>query len=129
MKTEKLRSLQEFERKINESLCKAYTRMRWLIAITRGVTEVQVVQFWYGILDKELQRRVHDVTFMGDDSPTLAHVFTLSEKIEFNMVEERVVTSGFSRDIARFSKDIATTSRGQQSTSQPRSGGGGSRGG
>ncbi len=38
------------------------------------------------------------MTLMNDDSPTLAHVFTLSEKIKFNMVEERVVTSGFSRD-------------------------------
>jgi hypothetical protein len=35
---------------------------------------------------------------MNDNSPTLAHVFALSEKIELNMVEERVVTSGFSRD-------------------------------
>ncbi len=59
---------------------------------------------------------------MSDDSPTLVHVFALSEKIELNMVEERVVTSGFS-------KDITTTFRGQQSTSQRRSGGGGSRGG
>jgi hypothetical protein len=62
------------------------------------------------------------VTLMSDDSPTLAHVFVLSKKIEVNMVEERVVTFGFS-------KDIATTSRGQHSTSQPRTGGGGSRGG
>ncbi len=38
------------------------------------------------------------MTFMSDDSPTLAHVFALFEKIKFNMVEERVVTSGFSRD-------------------------------
>ncbi|CAM6073505.1 unnamed protein product [Sphagnum tenellum] len=59
---------------------------------------------------------------MSDDSPTLAHVFVLSEKIELNMVEERVVTS-------RFNRDIVTTSRGQQSTSQPHTGGGGSRGG
>ncbi len=59
---------------------------------------------------------------MSDDSPTLAHVFALSEKIKFNMVEERMVTSGFSRH-------ITTTFRGQRSTSQPRSGGGGSRGG
>jgi hypothetical protein len=59
---------------------------------------------------------------MSDDSPTLAHVFVLCEKIELNMVEEKVVTSGFSRD-------TTTTSRGQQSTSSPRSGGGGSRGG
>jgi hypothetical protein len=35
---------------------------------------------------------------MSDDSPTLAHVFVLSEKIELNMVEERVVTFGFNRD-------------------------------
>jgi hypothetical protein len=59
---------------------------------------------------------------MSDDSPTLAHVFSLSEKIELNMVEERVVTSGFNRD-------IVTTSREQQSTSQPHINGGGSRGG
>ncbi len=62
------------------------------------------------------------MTLMSDDSPTLAHVFALFEKIELNMVKERVVTS-------RFSRDTTTTSRGQQSTSQPRSGGGGSHGG
>ncbi len=43
---------------------------------------------------------------MSDDSPTLAHVFVLSEKIELNMVEERVVKSGFNRD-------TTTTSHGQ----------------
>ncbi len=62
------------------------------------------------------------MTLMSDDSPTLAHVFALFKKINLNMVEERVVTSGFSRD-------TTTTSHGQQSTSQPCSGGGGSRGG
>jgi hypothetical protein len=71
--------------------------------------EAQVVQFWYGILDKELRRGVHNVTLVIDNSPTLAHVFALFEKIELNMVEERVVTSGIS-------KDTTTTSRGQQST-------------
>ncbi len=63
------------------------------------MTEAQEVQFWYGILNKELQWRVCDVIFMSDDSPTLAHVFALSKKIELNMVEERVVTSRFSRDL------------------------------
>ncbi len=62
------------------------------------------------------------MTFMSDDFPTLAHVFVLYEKIELNMVEERVVTFGFNRD-------TTIISRGQQSTSQLRSGGGGSRGG
>ncbi len=49
-------------------------------------------------------------------------MFALSEKMELNMLEERVVTFGFNRD-------IVTTSRGQQSTSQLCSGHRGSRGG
>ncbi len=44
-------------------------------------------------MDKEIRQRVRNVTLMSDDSPTLAHVFVLSEKIKLNMVEERVVTS------------------------------------
>ncbi len=107
---ENLRSLQEFDRKTSENLQEAYTRMQRLIVVTQGVMEAQAVQFWYGILDKELRWRIRDVTLMSDDSPTLAHVFALFEKIELNMVEERVVTS-------RFSRDTTTTSRGQQSTS------------
>jgi len=95
--------------------------MRRLITVTQGVMEAQVIQFWYGILDKELRQRIRDVTLTSDDSPTLAHVFALFKKIKLNMVEERVVTSGFNRD-------TTTNSRGQQYTSQPRSGGG-SRGG
>jgi hypothetical protein len=118
---EKLRSFQEFKQKTNENLYEAYTRMRRLITITQGVTKAQVVQFSYGILDKELRRRIRDVILMSDDFPTLAHVFALFEKIELNMVEERVVTFGFSRN-------IVTTSRGQQSTSQLGRGGGGGRG-
>ncbi|BBN19983.1 hypothetical protein Mp_8g15430 [Marchantia polymorpha subsp. ruderalis] len=98
VKTEKLRSLQEFERKTGESLREAYTRMRRLISVTHGVIEAQAVQYWYRILDRELRRRVRDATLMSDSSPTLAHVFALSEKIELNMVEERVVTSTFARD-------------------------------
>jgi len=57
------------------------------------VTKAHAVQFWYGIMDKEIRQRVRNVTLMSDDSPTLAHVFVLSEKIKLNMVEERVVTS------------------------------------
>jgi hypothetical protein len=40
---EKLRSLQEFERKTSESLHEAYTRMQRLIVVTQGVTEAQAV--------------------------------------------------------------------------------------
>ncbi|BBN14385.1 hypothetical protein Mp_6g11220 [Marchantia polymorpha subsp. ruderalis] len=122
VRTEKLRSLQEFERKTGESLREAYTRMRRLISVTHGVTEAQAVQYWYRILDRELRRRVRDATLLSDASPTLAYVFALSEKIELNIVEERVVTSSFARD-------AATTSRVPQSTAQSRPFGGGSGGG
>jgi len=54
VKTEKLKSLQKFKQKINESLREAYTHMQRLIIVTQGVTEVQGVLFWYGILDKKL---------------------------------------------------------------------------
>jgi hypothetical protein len=70
VKTEKLRSLQEFERKTSESLCETYTCMQRLIIVTQGVMKAQTIQFWYGILDKELRQRVRD------DS----HVFVLSKK-------------------------------------------------
>ncbi|OAE18944.1 hypothetical protein AXG93_1976s1510 [Marchantia polymorpha subsp. ruderalis] len=72
--------------------------MQRLISVTHGVTEAQAVQYWYRILDIELRRGVRDATLMSDSSSTLAHVFTLSEKIELNMLEERVVTSTFARD-------------------------------
>ncbi|PTQ47547.1 hypothetical protein MARPO_0007s0008, partial [Marchantia polymorpha] len=111
MRTEKLRSLQEFERKTGESLRKAYTSMRRLISVTHGVTEAQA-----------LRRRVRDATRLSDASPTLAYVFALSEKVELNIVEERVVTSSFPRD-------AATTSRVPQSMAQSRPFGGGSGGG
>jgi hypothetical protein len=55
VKMEKLRSLQEFEWKTNENLHEAYIRMQSLIAVTQGVIKAQAVQFWYGILDKELR--------------------------------------------------------------------------
>ncbi|PTQ47194.1 hypothetical protein MARPO_0008s0049 [Marchantia polymorpha] len=87
--------------------------MRRLISVTHGVTEAQAVQYWYRILDRELRRRVRDATLMSDSSPTLAHVFALSEKIELNMVEERVVTSTFARD-------TTTTSRIPHSPAQSR---------
>ncbi|PTQ44536.1 hypothetical protein MARPO_0020s0163, partial [Marchantia polymorpha] len=80
----------EFERKTGESLREAYMRMRRLISVTHGVTEAQAVQYWYRILDRELRRRVRDATLLSDASPTLAYVFALSEKIELNIVGERV---------------------------------------
>jgi hypothetical protein len=74
---------------------------------------ILVWDFGQGVVTKSMQ---------CDDSPTLAHVFALFDNIKLDMVEEKVVTLGFCRD-------IATTYCGQQSTSKPCSGGGGSRGG
>ncbi|OAE32850.1 hypothetical protein AXG93_1409s1170 [Marchantia polymorpha subsp. ruderalis] len=110
VKTKKLRSLKEFERKTGESLREAYTRMHRLISVTHGVTKAQTI-------------KVRDATLMSDASPTLVHVFALSEKIELNMVEERVMTSSFVRN-------TTTTSRIPHITAQYRfmGGGGGSRG-
>ncbi|OAE20887.1 hypothetical protein AXG93_3256s1340 [Marchantia polymorpha subsp. ruderalis] len=116
VKTEKLRNLKEFEGKTIESLWEANTRMRQLISITHGLTKSQAVQYWYRILDRELRRRVRDATLMNDASPTFVHLF---EKIELNMVEERVVTSSFARD-------TITTFRILHSTAQSRPMNGGS---
>ncbi|PTQ36558.1 hypothetical protein MARPO_0063s0090, partial [Marchantia polymorpha] len=90
---------------------------------TTGVPSFSPIpEFFKKILDRELRRRVRDATLLSDASPTLTYVFALSEKIELNIVEERVVTSSFARD-------AATTSRVPQSTAQSRPFGGGSGGG
>jgi hypothetical protein len=38
--------------------------MHRLIMVLQGVIETQVVQFWYGIFDKELRLWVQDVTLL-----------------------------------------------------------------
>ncbi|CAM6082310.1 unnamed protein product [Calypogeia fissa] len=94
VRTEKLKSLQEFQRKTGESLREAHARMRRLISVTQGVTEAQAVQFWYGILEKDLRRRVRDATLLADETPKLATVFALSERIEQKLVEKKPRSSG-----------------------------------
>jgi hypothetical protein len=58
--------------------------------VTKGVIKAQAIQFWYGILTQPTQ-------------PTLALVFQVSKCIEFNMVEEKVITLGFSRETLKLS--------------------------
>jgi hypothetical protein len=48
VKTEKLRSPQEFEQRTNESLCEAYNHMRWLIVVTQGVRKLRQSNFGMG---------------------------------------------------------------------------------
>ncbi|CAM6104817.1 unnamed protein product [Calypogeia fissa] len=68
VRTEKLRSLQEFQRKTGESLWEAHARMP------------------------------RDATLLADDTSKLASVCALSERIEQKLVEEKVVTAAFQKD-------------------------------
>ena len=61
---------------------------------------------WYGILDRDVRRRIRDAILLSTQTMTLASVFSLAERIELNIMEKRVVTTRFSRD--------STTSCGQQ---------------
>ncbi len=45
IRVDKMRSLQDFQRKTGESLRESYSRMKCLIAATGGVTEAQAIQF------------------------------------------------------------------------------------
>jgi len=81
-------SLRDFQCKPHESLQEAYAWMHRLIMVTQGVIKTQAIQFWYGILDKELKCWVWDAILLQLAQPTLASVFQLSERIKVNMVEE-----------------------------------------
>jgi len=75
VRIEKLQSLQDFQHKPHESLRKAYAQMHRLIMVTQGVTEAQIVQFWYGILNKEFKCQMQDVILLQTTQPALASVF------------------------------------------------------
>ncbi|CAM6104606.1 unnamed protein product [Calypogeia fissa] len=90
--------------------------MRQLISVTQGVIEAQAVHLWYGILEKDLRRRVRDATLLVDDTPKLVTVFALSKRIEQKLVEEKVVMTTFQKD--------SSSSPSTPSLVQPRSSGG-----
>jgi hypothetical protein len=110
VRVDKLKSLQDFQRKAGESLREAYFRMRRLIMATSGVTEAQSVQFWYAMLTSELRNRVRSAMLLKSDAPTLKTVFELAERVELNIVEEQV------RAIAPLTKST-TTSQAQKAVS------------
>jgi hypothetical protein len=56
--------------------------------VTQGVTEAQAVQFWYGILDKELKHWMWHAILLQPTQPILVNVFELSKRIKMNMMEE-----------------------------------------
>jgi hypothetical protein len=74
-----------------------------LINVTKGVTEARVIQFWYGILEKDLKQGVWNIFITQLTQPTMALVFQVFERIELNMVDEKVVTLRFSRETLKSS--------------------------
>jgi hypothetical protein len=58
----------------------------------------KVVQFLYGMFNKELKFWMQNVILLQPGQSILADVFQLSEIIRMNMVEEQVVTIGFNRE-------------------------------
>jgi hypothetical protein len=55
-----MKALRTFAGGSDESLREAHAQLRRLITATHGVTEQQVVQHWYIILDKELKTLVRN---------------------------------------------------------------------
>jgi hypothetical protein len=75
--------------------------MRKLIMVTQGMMKTQIVQFWYGILNKELRHWLWDAMIFQLAQPTMGNVFQLLECIEMKMMEEWVVTFGFNKENPR----------------------------
>jgi len=61
--------------------------MHRLIMVTQGMMKGQAIQFWYGVLDKDLMHQVRDAMLLLPTQPTLANVFQLLEQIEMNIVD------------------------------------------
>jgi hypothetical protein len=93
-----MKALRTFARGGDESLQEAHARLRRLISATHGVTEHQAVQHWYSILDKELKTSVRNEALRLDEPPTLRFVFETSERIEINLLEEKVAMGFLKRE-------------------------------
>jgi hypothetical protein len=90
--------LRTFARGGDESLREAHARLRRLITGTHGVTEQQVVQHWYNILDKELKTLVRSEALRMGEPPSLQFVFETSERIEINLLEEKAAMDFLKRE-------------------------------
>jgi hypothetical protein len=88
-RADKMKVLRIFARGGDESLREAHVRLRRLITATHGVTEQQVVQHCYSILDKELKTLVRNEALRMGEPPSLRFVFETSELIEINLLEEK----------------------------------------
>jgi hypothetical protein len=84
-----MKALRTFARGGDESLREVHTRLKRLITTTHSVTEQQVVQHWYSILDKELKTLVRNEALRMGEPPSLHFVFKTLERIETNLLEEK----------------------------------------
>jgi hypothetical protein len=97
-RADKMKALRNFARGGDESLREAHARLRRLITATHGVTEQQVVQHWYNILDKELKTLVRNEELQMGEPPSLRFVFKTSERIEINLLEEKAAMGFLKRE-------------------------------
>jgi hypothetical protein len=97
-RADKMKALKTFARGGDESLREVHARLRRLISATHGVTEQQAVQHWYSILDKELKTLVCNKALRLDEPTTLRYVFEISERIEINLLEEKVAMGFLKRE-------------------------------
>jgi hypothetical protein len=88
-RADKMKAPRTFARGGDESLREAYARLRRLISATHDITEQQVVQHWYSILDKKLKTLVRNEALRLDVPPTLRFVFETLEWIEINLLKEK----------------------------------------
>jgi len=69
--------------------------------MTQGMIKAQAIQFWYGILNKELRCQMWDAMLIQPAQPTLANVLQLLEHVEMNMVEKKMVKFRFNKENLR----------------------------
>jgi hypothetical protein len=77
-RADKMKALRTFARGGDESLREAHARLKRLITATHGVTELQAVQYWYNILDKELKTLVRNEALQVGEPPSLRFIFETS---------------------------------------------------
>jgi hypothetical protein len=97
-RADKMKALRTFARGGDESLREAHAQLRRLITATHGVTEQQVVQHWYSILNKELKTLVRNEALQLGEPSSLRFVFETSERIEINLLEEKAVMDFLKRE-------------------------------
>jgi hypothetical protein len=69
-----------------------------LITMTQGMIKVQAVQFWYGILNKELRCQNVGCHVNSTCTTHFGQCVQLLEHVEMNMVGKKMVTFRFNKE-------------------------------